>query len=99
MDTKSVDLLSKELRCGKRIIEKQIITFRSENKTRQISTGTKKEDSDDKMMPTAGDLMMRNSKYGVTIMTRQSAEISDESRKNAKKANTNREFVHRTKKV
>ena len=99
MDTLSLDILSKELRCSKKIIEKQVTLFRSKNNTKQISTGTKKENPDNPAMPIASDLMMRNAKYGVTIMTRQSSEISDESKKNAKKASVNTGYVHRTKKV
>lgn len=99
MDSMSVEDLSKDIRCGKGLIEKQIELFKSKNHQKQITSPAKIEASESASMAKAGDLMIRNKRYGVTVMTRQSAEISDENRKNAKKTNENRVYIHKAKEL
>lgn len=99
METMSVEDLSKDIRCGKTLVQKQIDLLKSKNHQKQITMPAKAEDIVSSSMPKAGDFMIRNKRYGVTVMTRQSAEISDENRKNVKKTNTSREYIHKTKQL
>tara|TARA_R110002020_G_scaffold846_5_gene4199 strand:+ start:552 stop:881 length:330 start_codon:yes stop_codon:yes gene_type:complete len=85
---KKVEELAEDLSRTEKAIKKHLDTVATSNETNHIAKA--KSDS-----PTAADMMIKNERYGVSIMTQEASMSGDESKSKSSKLNPN--FVHKMK--
>ena len=88
---KTPELLAQELKKPAVLIEKYCKELRKKKEVSPPIT------EDGIPIPKAGDLFVRNARYGVTVMTKQAAELSDEHRKQNARTKKTSDFIRPAK--